>query len=126
LQYSSDEEEKRCGRADRPPGSYATLADVNELRMMVGQSHSIQRDRHNKMRGRGVQDWQSDEGEEPRRAARIHTSDQLPRRRKKKGHSKKGEQSDEKDDAGIQQAWQSHCETTRNLHWAASSLSRQP
>ena len=126
LQHSSDEEEERHDRADRSSGSYATLADMNDLRRMVEQSRAIQCDPHNKMHGRGVQDWQDDEDDVPRRPVKLHTSDQLPRRRKKKGHSKKSEQRDEMDEAEIHEAWQSLFETTRNLHGAAPSTLRRP
>ena len=92
-------------RVHRHGGSYAAVADMNELRQMVEQSRAIQCDPHNKMHGRSVRDWQDEDSDGSRPNVKLHTSDQLPRRRKKKGPSKRGQQRDEMNEEDVHRAW---------------------
>ena len=101
LQHSSDEEEDGQENTHRPESSYATVADMSELRQMVEQGRAIQCDPHNKMHGGSARDWQDEESDVPCPNVKLHTSDQLPRRRKKKGPSKRGQQRDEMDEEDI-------------------------
>ena len=110
----------------RHGGSYAAVADMNELRQMVEQSRAIQCDPHNKMHGRSVRDWQDEDSDGSRPNVKLHTSDQLPRRRKKKGPSKRGQQRDEMNEVYVHRTWQSLLETTGNLHAPSSSTMRRP
>ena len=126
LQHSSDEEERGVESEHRHGGSYAAVADMNELRQMVEQSRAIQCDPHNKMHGRSVRDWQDEDSDGSRPNVKLHTSDQLPRRRKKKGPSKRGQQRDEMNEEDDHRAWQSLLETTGNLHAPSSSTMRRP
>ena len=126
LQHSSDEEERGVESEHRHGGSYAAVADMNELRQMVEQSRAIQCDPHNKMHGRSVRDWQDEDSDGSRPNVKLHTSDQLPRRRKKKGPSKRGQQRDEMNEEDVHRAWQSLLETTGNLHAPSSSTMRRP
>ena len=105
LQHSSDEEERGVESEHRHGGSYAAVADMNELRQMVEQSRAIQCDPHNKMHGRSVRDWQDEDSDGSRPNVKLHTSDQLPRRRKKKGPSKRGQQRDEMNEEDVHRAW---------------------
>ena len=90
----------------------------------VDRSRIIQADPHNKMHGRRVEDWQDSEEEAPKRAVRIHTSDQLPRRRKKKNKEKKVERTESDEERLIKRARRAMLETTGNLYGASSSMSR--
>ena len=125
LQYSSSEEETERPRGPRQEDiNYAASVDMGELQAMVDRSRIIQADPHNKMHGRRVEDWQDSEEEAPKRAVRIHTSDQLPRRRKKKNKEKKVERTESDEERLIERARRAMLETTGNLYGASSSMSR--
>ena len=84
LQCCSSEEEREQRRGvNQRMATYASSVDMEDLQTMVAQGHAAQRDPYNKMHGRNLESW-SDEEEEPSRPVRLHTGDQLPRRRKKK------------------------------------------
>ena len=99
---------------------------MEEIHAMMAQSLAIQSDPHNKMHGRDVQHWQSDEEERQQRPVRIHTSDRLPRRRKKKGKGRKESQESEDEDEAMARAWRATCKTTKNLYGASSALHLGP
>ena len=126
LQCSSSEEEREHRRGvNQRMATYASSVDMEDLQTMVAQSHAAQRDPYNKMHGRNLESW-SDEEEEPSRPVRLHTGDQLPRRRKKKNKDKKGRQVCENEDEMIARAWETMMNTTRNLNAASSSMQRMP
>eukprot|EP00435_Cladocopium_sp_Y103_P039372 s2986_g10.t1 len=118
---SDDERERRAG-INQQRASYASGVDVEELQAMMARSREIQYDPRNKMHGRKVDDWQSDD--EPQRAVRIHTSDQLPRRRKKKGKGCRVEveQTASDEEWTLEVMRRSLLEKTGNLHEATSSM----
>eukprot|EP00435_Cladocopium_sp_Y103_P001568 s1543_g1.t1 len=115
------------GRVNQQQATYASPANVQEIQEMVTQSQAAQREPHNKMHGRDVTKWSSsDEDEEPRRAVKLHTGDQLPRRRKKKGKGGKLKTEETVDETVLEREWLAVLGTTRNLHGGASSKSRVP
>ena len=127
LQHSSGEETaERRGRINQQRATYASPVNMSEIQEMVAQSHAAQHDPHNKMHGRDVANWSSSEDDhKPQRPVKLHTSDQLPKRRKKKGKGGRAKQDDDFDEAAIERSWQSMLGTTRNL-FAASTLTRGP
>lgn len=125
LQYSSSEEETERPRGPRQEDiNYAASVDMGEVQAMVERSRIIQADPHNKMHGRRVENWHNSQKEAPKRAVRIHTSDQLPRRRKKKNKEKKVERTESDEERLIERARRAMLETTGNLYGASSSMSR--
>lgn len=125
LQCSSSEEERETrARVNLERSNYVPQVDVNDLQAMVSQSRAIQSDPYNKLHGRTVEFWQSDEEPIPSRMPKLHTSDQLPRRRKKKNKEKRVERSVEEEEVEIERAWRNLMSTTGNLHSASASSSR--
>ena len=113
LQCSSSEEEREHRRGvNQHMATYASSVDMEDLQTMVAQSHAAQRDPYNKMHGRNLESWSDDE-EEPSRPVRLHTGDQLPRRRKKKNKDKKGRQVCVNEDEMMARAWETMMSTTR-------------
>ncbi|CAL1144503.1 unnamed protein product [Cladocopium goreaui] len=127
LQHSSGEETaERRGRINQQRATYASPVNMSEIQEMVAQSLAAQHDPHNKMHGRDVANWSSSEDDhKPQRPVKLHTSDQLPKRRKKKGKGGRAKQDDDFDEAAIERSWQSMLGTTRNL-FAASTLTSGP
>ena len=127
LRHSSSEEEQlRRINIKQERANYVPRADMKEIHAMMAQSLAIPSDPHNKMHGRDVQHWQSDEDERQQRPVRFHTSDRLPRRRKKKGVGRKESQEFEDEDEAIARAWRATCSRTKNLFGASSALPRSP
>ena len=126
LQCSSSEEEREHRRGvNQRMATYASSVDMEDLQTMVAQGHAAQRDPYNKMHERNLESW-SDEEEEPSRPVRLHTGDQLPRRRKKKNKDKRGRQVCVNEDEMMARAWETMMNTTRNLNAASSSMQRMP
>ena len=127
LRLSSSEEESDEGvqrRTDLRARQRAQPVDMDELRTMVSQSRAAIGDPYNKMHGREAQNWLSDDEDPEPRKFRLHTGDQLPKRKKKKNKNKRP--SEEDDDAAVERAWQSMLQTTSNLYGASSSRQSRP
>ena len=127
LRLSSSEEESDEGvqrRTDLRARQRAQPVDMDELRTMVSQSRAAIGDPYNKMHGREAQNWLSDDEDPEPRKFRLHTGDQLPKRKKKKNKNKRA--SGEDDDAAVERAWQSMLQTTSYLYGASSSRQSRP
>eukprot|EP00435_Cladocopium_sp_Y103_P030104 s3224_g7.t1 len=128
LHVSSSEDEsdqQRPLQASDRRVQQAQEVEIHKLQMMVTQSRAVVEHPYNKMHGRGPDMWQSDDDDRPACAVRIHTSDQLPRRRQKKNPDR--HQREERDgtveEAAIDRAWQEMMRTTTNVHGVSSSMS---
>eukprot|EP00435_Cladocopium_sp_Y103_P041983 s1227_g11.t1 len=125
--YAENDDDERRGQITQQRATYASPVNVQEIQDMVERSHTAQREPHNKMHGRDVANWSSsDEDDEPQRPVRLHTGDQLPRRRKKKGKGAKVKLDETFEEAALELEWQAVLGTTRNLHGGTSSKSRVP
>eukprot|EP00435_Cladocopium_sp_Y103_P060533 s1322_g22.t1 len=113
---SSSEEEKYVRRAtiNQSRAEYVPRAEIEEIHAMMAQSLAVQQDPHNKMHGRSAADWQSDDDRQ-QKPVRLHTSDDLPRRRKKKNKGKKTELGSEEEDAAVERTWRGMFRRARNV-----------
>ena len=104
----------------------AEPVEMDELTAMVSQSRAAIGDPYEKMHGRETQDWLSDDENTEPRKVRLHTGDQLPKRKKKKKNKKNKKNknkraSEEDDDTASERAWRSMLRTTSNWYGASSS-----
>eukprot|EP00435_Cladocopium_sp_Y103_P047867 s1603_g14.t1 len=126
LQLSSSEDERENReRVNQERAANVSQVGLEDLQALMSQSRAVQRDPYNKLHGRTVESWQSEEDDEPARPVRLHTSDQLPRRRKKKNKEKREHQSAEDENAAVDRQWRNLMSTTGNLHGASSMPARR-